>query len=121
MEVKISKKSYYLPVNLVEIFKKWCKPGRDYSPKLAGAMLYYMSLNPDVREACEKAAHTDKTTIDKTIKFLSKNGVRLNPDKDSGTPDTLSKQILGFVQDAQSKVAKSKQPQASKKKMPEAG
>jgi hypothetical protein len=70
MEAKISKKSYYLPDILVEKFRKWCKPGRDYSPKVAGAMLYYMSLTPDIREACEKAAHSDKSTIEKTIKLL---------------------------------------------------
>ena len=121
MEVKISKKSYYLPVILVEIFKKWCKPGRDYSPKVAGAMLYYMSLSPDTREACEKAAHTDKATIEKTIRFLAKNNSRTNPDKDSGNPDTLSKQILGFVQDAQSKAAKKKRPPASRKDAEEVG
>lgn len=69
MEVKISKKSYYLPDLLVVFFKKWCKPGRDYSPKVAGAIFYYMQLPPDIREACEKAAYSD--SIENAIKKLS--------------------------------------------------
>ena len=63
MEAKISKKSYYLPENLVILFKKWCKPGRDYSPKVAGAIFFYMQLSPNVRRACEKAAHSENIKV----------------------------------------------------------
>lgn len=119
MEAKISKKSYYLPDILVEKFRKWCKPGRDYSPKVAGAMLYYMSLTPDKREACEKAAHSDKTTIEKTIKLLSANNAQSNSDKGNGNPDTLSKQILSLVQDSQWKASEKKRTPGSRK--PEVG
>lgn len=70
MEAKISKKSYYLPDILVNLFKEWCKPGRDYSPKIAGAILYYMSLEPNVRDLCEKAAYGTEADIKKKIKAL---------------------------------------------------
>jgi hypothetical protein len=73
MEVNISKKSYYLPDILIDLFREWCKPGRDYSPKVAGAILYYMSLNAAIREECEKAAHGDLRQIKKTIAKLVAN------------------------------------------------
>ena len=69
MEAKISKKSYYLPENLVILFKKWCKPGRDYSPKIAGAIFFYMQLSPNLRDLCEKAAHSDN--IEDAMKAMS--------------------------------------------------
>ena len=69
MEAKISKKSYYLPDNLVILFKKWCKPGRDYSPKIAGAIFFYMQLSPNLRDLCEKAAHSDN--IEDAMKAMS--------------------------------------------------
>jgi hypothetical protein len=59
MEAKITKKSYYLPDALTEFFKVWCKPGRDFSPKVAGAILYFMSLPPAIREKCEKLAYSE--------------------------------------------------------------
>lgn len=65
MTSKNSKRSYYLPDNLVEYFAQWCHPGRDYSTKIAGAMLVYMALPSELREAAEKAAHADN--IKKTI------------------------------------------------------
>ena len=57
MEVKCTKKSFYLPDPLYDFFRVWCKPGRNYSPKAAGAILFYMALSPDTRDQCEKAAH----------------------------------------------------------------
>lgn len=66
MDSETKQKSYYLPVVLAEYFKIWCKPGRDYSPKVAGALLYFMTLPPDIRQKCEKLAYSDdiKTVID---------------------------------------------------------
>jgi hypothetical protein len=69
MEVEISKKSYYLPKKLMDSFAQWCKPGRDYSPKIAGAIFFYMQLPADLREACEKAAYSDD--IKKAVRSLS--------------------------------------------------
>ena len=61
MPVKISKKTYYLPDSLMNYFAEWCKPGRDYSPKMAGAIFFFMQLSPSIREACEKAAYNENT------------------------------------------------------------
>jgi hypothetical protein len=69
MEVEISKKSYYLPKKLMDSFAQWCKPGRDYSPKIAGAIFFYMQLPADLREACEKAAYSGD--IAEAVKSLS--------------------------------------------------
>ncbi len=73
MEAKISKKSYYLPEILMDIFKEWCRPGRDYSPKIAGAILHYMALDPATREFCEKQAYGKKESIIKAIDHLKLN------------------------------------------------
>jgi len=59
MQGEIAKKSYYLPKNLMDLFASWCKPGRDYSPKIAGAILLYMNIKADIREACEKVAYSN--------------------------------------------------------------
>jgi hypothetical protein len=59
MTEKNSKKSYYLPDMLTDYFAEWCAPGRDYSSKMAGAMLLWMALEdlPEIRQAAEKLAH----------------------------------------------------------------
>lgn len=72
MKAEISKKSYYLPKILIDLFKEWCKPGRDYSPKIAGAILYYMSIEPNIRNDCEKIAYSDADNIKKAIDKLSR-------------------------------------------------
>jgi len=52
------RRSYDLPENLVNYFKNW-KPGKDLSPKVAGAILYFMTLNGDFREKCERLAYSE--------------------------------------------------------------
>jgi len=52
------KRGYYLPNALMDYFAEWCKPGRDYSVKIAGAILYFMTLPAGVRERAEKAAYS---------------------------------------------------------------
>jgi len=60
MEEKNSKKSYYLPGKLMDAFADWCKPGRDYSPKIAGLILAGMAMdNPGLLEQLCKLAHSD--------------------------------------------------------------
>ena len=54
MEEKKSKKSYYLPDKLIDFFAEFCKPGRDYSPKVAAGILLYMVVEPSIREALQK-------------------------------------------------------------------
>lgn len=63
-----SKKTYYLPEKLTDYFVQWAKPGRDYSPKVAGAILYYLTLPADLREICEQLAYTGN--IKQAIKKL---------------------------------------------------
>lgn len=53
------KKTYHLPEKLTKVFVEWCKPGRDYSAKIAGAMLVWMSLEPAAREAIVELAYLD--------------------------------------------------------------
>lgn len=55
---KIAKRTYYLPQKLMDVFKGWCLPGRDYSPKVAGAIFFYMLIGGNVRERCEKLAYS---------------------------------------------------------------
>ena len=76
MEVKISKKGYYLPDDLVDLFKEWSKPGRNYSPKVAGAIFFYMHLSPNLRDICEKAAHSKN--IKAAMKAMSAEVEKLN-------------------------------------------
>jgi hypothetical protein len=45
MEEKTCKKSYYLPETLMQVFADWCKPGRDFSPKVAGLILAGMAID----------------------------------------------------------------------------
>lgn len=60
MEEKTSKKSYYLPNKLTEAFAEWCKPGRDYSPKIAGLILAGIALdNPTLLSQLTKLAHSN--------------------------------------------------------------
>jgi len=52
---KPAKRSYYLPVPVVDAFKLWCKPGRDLSPKIAGAMLLWMALDtPELKATADR-------------------------------------------------------------------
>ena len=53
------KKTYHLPEKLSEVFAKWCSPGRDYSSKVAGAMLVWMTLEPAAREKIVGLAYSD--------------------------------------------------------------
>ncbi len=54
-----TKKTYHLPKKLTEVFAEWCRPGRDYSSKLAGAMLAWMALEPAAREKIVGLAYSD--------------------------------------------------------------
>ena len=58
MKVKITKKGHYWPEPLYRFFKKWCRPGRDLSPKVAAGTLLYMALSPNIREKLEELAYT---------------------------------------------------------------
>lgn len=62
---KSVKRTYYLPPKLLKVFKEWCSPGRDYSPKVAGAIFLYMLIGGNVRERCEKLAYSD--SIEKSL------------------------------------------------------
>lgn len=60
MEENISKKSYYLPNELMKSFAEWCKPGRDYSPKIAGLILAGMAIDdPSLLEQLCKMAYME--------------------------------------------------------------
>lgn len=86
------KRTYHLPVALMDVFKDWCNPGRDYSPKIAGAILYYMSLEPNVRDSCEKAAYKDSAAIKKAISQLAAQEKTFSP---------LAQDLLRFLQQRQ--------------------
>jgi len=59
MEEKNSKKSYYLPEKLMASFAEWCKPGRDYSPKIAGLVLAGLAIDdPALLNQLSKLAYT---------------------------------------------------------------
>ncbi|KKK86246.1 hypothetical protein LCGC14_2765160 [marine sediment metagenome] len=64
--VDTGKKTYLLPKKLAKIFGEWCKPGRDYSPKVAGAILVWMTLEPATREQIIDLAYSDN--IEKATK-----------------------------------------------------
>ena len=95
MEAIKVRRSYDLPVNLVNYFLDW-KPGRDFCPKVAGAIFYYMQLPSDVREECEKAAYSDD--IEKAIKELNPT---MKPDRLYAMQDRFEKLLDDF-----SKIAK---------------
>lgn len=77
MGEKIIKRAYYLPSDLVYYFKNWSKPGRNYSPSIAGAMLVWMALPPDFREFAKKlSAKTNvKQAVEQAALQLQKNMV----------------------------------------------
>lgn len=74
MDIKKVRRSYDLPENLVFYFKNW-KPGRDLSPKVSGAILYYMTLDPDIRDLCEKLAHNED--IEKALDVIQKKSAKI--------------------------------------------
>jgi len=75
MDAKKVRRSYDLPVNLVNYFKNW-KPGRDLSPKVAGAILHFMTLDSETRDKCEELAYSDN--VGKTLESLkSQSRVKL--------------------------------------------
>lgn len=60
MTEKTSKKSYYLPVKLMEAFARFCSPGREYSTRIAGLILAGMALdNNQLLDQLSKLAYTD--------------------------------------------------------------
>lgn len=90
MEEKKSKRSYYLPPQLVKLFAEWSKPSRNYSPSVAGAILVWMSLDPEFRKKAEKMAFCDDITnqfeemkrmiiMDHTNLWIQKNLAALKP------------------------------------------
>lgn len=107
MDIKISEKSqksYYLPDKLIDYFRKWCKPNRGYSPKISGAILYYMTLSPEIRDQCEKLAHTEdiqkalniiqqKLTKIPALSLQPEEKALLMPDKDV---ELMLKTLLKF-------------------------
>ncbi len=58
-----TKCNYYLPRVLVHYFRKWCKPGRDYSPKAAAGILLYMAQDADIQNFAEKMAYENNVEI----------------------------------------------------------
>ena len=90
---KNEKRSYYLPDKLMKTFKTWCKPGKDYSTKVAGAIYLYMMFNANAREVCEKLAHADSIEISsKEFRSLLKDEM----DKIEGK--LLARDILSAVE-----------------------
>ena len=85
-----TKKTYYLPKKLSEVFAKWCKPGRDYSPKIAGAMLAWMTLEPAAREKIVGLAYSDNL---KKAAIEAKK-VLINSVVDAATPSGLTVERL---------------------------
>jgi hypothetical protein len=75
MEEKISKKSYYLPNQLMYFFVEWCKPGRDYSPQIAGAILLWILTAPSLREKFRKLAYSNdvKKALQEAGELIRKN------------------------------------------------
>lgn len=67
MSTKKVRRSYDLPENLVNYFKNW-KPGRDLSPKVAGAILYYLTLDAATCADCEQLA--EDTDVEDAIQTL---------------------------------------------------
>lgn len=98
MPVEICKKSYYLPKNLMDSFADWCKPGRDYSPKIAGAIFYYMQLPANIREICEKAAYSQD--INEELKKLAARAER-HPDEVFSELEAILRHVQSLVQDSQ--------------------
>ncbi|HQG06740.1 MAG TPA: hypothetical protein PLX18_11105 [Anaerohalosphaeraceae bacterium] len=57
MGEKISKRSYYLPDNLVDVFSQWAKPGRDYSTRIAAGIMAILAIeDQDVADRLAKLA-----------------------------------------------------------------
>jgi hypothetical protein len=71
MDIIVGNRSYRLPVNLVSLFKKWAGKGKNVSPKVAGAMVFYMLLKTDICEAAEIAAYSEDLEL--AIKSLQDN------------------------------------------------
>ena len=54
MEEKFIKRGYYFPEKLLDEWKKFHAPGKNYSPSAAGAFLVWMGLDSTIREEAKK-------------------------------------------------------------------
>lgn len=54
MEEKFIKRGYYFPEKLLDEWKNFHAPGKDYSPSAAGAFLVWMGLDSTIREEAKK-------------------------------------------------------------------
>lgn len=75
MEEKSTKKSYYLPDELTEVFAEWCKPGRDYSPRMAAFILAGLVMNDHhlIKKLSELAHSGDLKYDKKSRKVIGKS------------------------------------------------
>ena len=56
MDVKVIKRSYNFPSELIKEWEFFHLPSKDYSPSAAAAFLAYMVLEPQIREALRRLA-----------------------------------------------------------------
>ena len=72
MPENIFKKTYYLPIILTKSLAEWCKPGRDYSEKVAGAILILLALADEIpyKQLCKLAYSDDIEKAKKETKKI---------------------------------------------------
>ncbi len=107
MEEKNSKKSYYLPDELMKFFAEWSKPGRDYSTKVAGAVLVYMTLSPDLRKKAEQLAFSGATAgaVDEMRLLIERDTItRKMTAYYEGLPEKKRIQVLAEQQASKEKI-----------------
>lgn len=111
MEEKYSKRSYYIPDQLLEYFAKWSKPGRGYSTSVSGALLVWMSLDPAIRDkALSLTAHPNVKQSIKELDLLLRRDIvdtAIEEYRDSLT-DEQKLQLLAAAKAAKKRIAQKK-------------
>lgn len=108
------KRTYHLPKPLMDFFAEWCKPGRDYSTKVSGAILHYMSLEPNTRRSCEESAFQlkDKKDIKAEVENLASSRFRSEKEGLLPLPEILQQiqQHASIVSETRSATKRTKNP-----------
>ncbi|MGB2809415.1 MAG: hypothetical protein WBC22_16865 [Sedimentisphaerales bacterium] len=75
MEEKFIKRGYYFPEKLLDEWKNFHAPGKDYSPSAAGAFLVWMGLDSTIREEAKKKTLLPnlKKAVREVQKLLNEN------------------------------------------------
>jgi len=95
----------------MDCFAEWCKPGRDYSPKIAGMVLACLAINDSsLLNQLSKLAHTDnmKTACAKAKQLIIDSLLNAEIHKHIDELGPAKQEFLRLLEQAKAKASRTK-------------